>query len=137
MLQTDHSPIIIESSQSDSNTNSNIEARNRFGGMRPFKQSISSDDAAARFFLNYVTTAGSSNSFFNPFLKTIYYISTTTGTTTRTTSCIPAGSFTSASSTVACRKRREIFEILLGMHELSDEPVPKAIQEMSPSQVLP
>lgn len=93
------------------------------------------EDASAnpRIFLNYVTTAGGSSSYFNPFLKTVYYITSLTATSTVVKTCIPAASFTSSSSTVTCRKRREVMSVLLGEND------PEYLKETSidASQVLP
>lgn len=89
-----------------------VQSRNK--GISPLIESSLSfeEQLSPRVFLNYVTTVAS-NSYFNPFLKTVYYISTSTATSTKVTSCIPAGSFVAGSSTVTCRRRREVMSILL------------------------
>ena len=91
-----------------------VQSRNAGRGSEAEIESSMSfeEPQSPRVFLNYVTTVAS-NSYFNPFLKTVYYISTSTATSTTVKSCIPAGSFAVGSSTVTCRRRREVMSILL------------------------
>lgn len=113
------------------------QSRNSGFSTPEIESSVVFDDAAVnpRVFLNYVTTAGGTSSYFNPFLKTIYYITSSTATTTLVTTCIPAASFTSSSSTVTCRKRREVMSLLLG--ENDPEFLREVESEVVPSKVLP
>lgn len=93
------------------------------------------DDIQAnpRVFLNYVTTAGS-NSYFNPFLKTVYYITSLTATSTVIKSCIQAASFAAGSSTITCRKRRDVMSVVYDLNR----PVMQDFDDsLGPSQVLP
>lgn len=94
------------------------------------------DDSLAnpRVFLNYVTTAGGSSSYFNPFLKTVYYITSLTATSTVIKSCIQAASFAAGSSTITCRKRRDVMSVV---YDLNRPVVQDFDEQLGPSQVLP
>ena len=86
-----------------------------------------------RFLFNFVTTIGSTNTYYNPLLKTIYYFTTATTTITSTTTCITSTAFVAQSSTVICRRRRDLLEILSSFDDEVEEPEKPA--SISPSHV--
>lgn len=99
-----------------------VQSRDKNGAIQPIR-SFQQDKwpINPRFLFNFVTTIGSTNSYYNPFLKTIYYFTTATTTITSTTTCITTAAFRLSSYTVICRKRRELMEILSVLNDGDDE----------------
>lgn len=130
---------LIDSQVSNTEQSADVQSRSKTSNSNAQENSSGDDGQSnARFFLNYVTTAGSS-SYFNPLLKTIYYISSTTATTTLVSTCVPAVSFTKTLYTVPCRKRREIMEFLIDHGSIledendSQSVVPSTVAAVQPS----
>ena len=60
------------------------------------------NEKAPSFFFNL---GGQYNNYYNPWVKTVYYITTATATSAVVTTCIPATQFLAVSLNVCARKR--------------------------------
>jgi len=128
--QENNAPIIVNNSPFAKAEEQYVDtqSRNKFDG-------IQEDDGSVnpRFLFNFVTTIGSTNSFLNPLQKTIYYFTTATTTFTFTTTCISTAQFAAGSSTVICRRRRDLLEYLSAAERIHQESQSEA--DISPSHV--